>query len=74
MADTWTPKNPTEPGLYWYKATVEADIELVTVKEMHTGGPVCLDIGLWALGQGFSVPMTMVQGWWYGPLKPPGSP
>jgi len=71
----WTDKPPKEPGIYWYSPDLaEQEPQIVQVqKDLVKGesqGLKFYELRM-VMEDMTNVPVTMIRGWWYGPLTPP---
>jgi len=70
----WTRTEPTEPGFYWWTFDHEAkEPQMVNVRKvlMTPGKAVSLYALQVVLQDGVVLPLSVVDGWWWGPLRPP---
>jgi len=76
----WTDKPPKEPGIYWYSPDLAeqepqlVNIQVVSAKINRIGFPpdgLRLHELRMSMEDFSNMPLSMVKGWWYGPLLPP---
>lgn len=77
----WTDKAPTEPGMYWYSSELaEREPQIVHIQGVSirctdrigfpSGGLRLVELHM-ILEDQSTMPLSMVKGWWAGPLVPP---